>query len=78
MGKNDRTVYQRQDGKWVHKHNTSGVVSGPYDTQEAAWNAARAQIQRDGGGELTIMGRDGKIVNKDTIAPARDPYPPKG
>jgi hypothetical protein len=32
---------------------------------------------RSGGGELKVMGRDGKIRSKDTIAPGNDPNPPK-
>jgi hypothetical protein len=30
-------------------------------------------LQNQGGGELTIIGRDGKIRSKDTIAPGNDP-----
>ena len=37
----------------------------------------RENLTNQGGGELTIMGRDGQIRSKDTIAPGRDPNPPK-
>jgi hypothetical protein len=39
---------------------------------------AREMLQNQGGGELTTMGRDGKIRSKDTIPPGKDPYPPRG
>jgi hypothetical protein len=34
-------------------------------------------LHNQGGGELTTMGRDGRIRSKDTIAPGNDPNPPK-
>ena len=34
-------------------------------------------LRDSGGGELTTMGVDGRIRSKDTVAPGRDPYPPK-
>jgi hypothetical protein len=34
-------------------------------------------LQSQGGGELTIKGLDGKFRSKDTIAPGRDPFPPR-
>ncbi len=34
-------------------------------------------LENQGGGELTVKGRDQKIRSKDTIAPGNDPHPPK-
>jgi hypothetical protein len=34
-------------------------------------------LGRQGGGELTIIGENHRIRSKDTIAPGRDPNPPK-
>jgi len=34
-------------------------------------------LKNQGGGELTIIGRNRKIRSKDTIAPGNDPYPPR-
>lgn len=73
----DRTVYRRSDGKWSNKRNDSSRASGIHDTQKAAENEARGMLRRQGGGELTTMGRDGRIRSKDTIAPGADPYPPR-
>ncbi|MDA8022204.1 MAG: DUF2188 domain-containing protein [Gammaproteobacteria bacterium] len=75
--KNDRTVYQRTDGKWVNKPNGGGE-STFHDTQEAAILKAKRMLRSSGGGELTIMGRDGKIRDKVTIWPGNDPFPPRG
>jgi hypothetical protein len=75
--KNNRTVYQREDGTWVNKRNETSKASGVHQTQAEAIQEAREMLQNAGGGELTIMGRDGLIRSKDTIAPGNDPNPPK-
>jgi hypothetical protein len=77
MNKNDRSVYHRNDGKWANKKNDSDRASSLHDTQKEAENAARSMLQKQGGGELTTMGKNGQIRSKDTISPGNDPYPPK-
>jgi hypothetical protein len=73
----DRTVYRRPDGDWVNQRNDVERASSTHSTQRAAEQAARENLRNQGGGELTTMGRDGKIRSKDTIAPGNDPNPPK-
>ena len=73
----DRTVYQRDDGQWSNKRNDAGKPSSVHNTQQDAINSARMMLGNQGGGELTTMGKNGKIRSKDTIAPGNDPYPPK-
>lgn len=73
----DRTVYKRSDGKWVNKRNDSDRASSTHKTQKAAKDAARENLGNQGGGELTVKGRDGKFVDKDTVPPGNDPNPPK-
>ena len=73
----DRTVYQRDDGQWSNKRNDAGKSSSVHDTQQNAFDSAKRMLQNQGGGELTTMGKNGKIRSKDTIAPGNDPYPPK-
>jgi hypothetical protein len=73
----DRMVYQRTDGKWVNKRNDASRASSVHDTQLEATEVARRMLENQGGGELTVKGRDQKIRNKDTIAPGKDPHPPK-
>jgi len=75
--KQDRMVYRRDDGKWVNKRNDSDRATSVHDTQADAINAARQNLQNQGGGELTTKGRDGQIRSKDTIKPGNDPNPPK-
>lgn len=77
MGKHNRIVYRRADGKWVNKRSDADRAGSVEDTQAAAEDKAREMLRNAGGGELITMGRDGKIRSKDTIAPAKDPFPPK-
>ena len=72
----DRTVTKRDAG-WAQKRTDAGKAGGVYRTQKEAIDAARRSLQREGGGELVVMGRDGKILSKDTIQPGRDPNPPR-
>jgi hypothetical protein len=74
---NDRTVFRRDDGKWVNKRNDADKASSLHDTQKEAWDVARENLSNQGGGELTVMGRGGRIVSTDTIPPGHDPNPPK-
>ena len=73
----DRMVYQRPDGTWVNKRNDASRASSVHDTQLEATEEARQMLENQGGGELTVKGRDQKIRSKDTIAPGKDPHPPK-
>jgi hypothetical protein len=72
----DRTVSKRDDG-WAQKRNDAGRAGGIYETQESAIRAAKSSLKREGGGELIVKGRDGRIRSKDTIPPGRDPNPPR-
>lgn len=73
---NDRSVFRRGDGKWANKLNDAERASSLHDTQREAERAAKDMLHRQGGGELTTMGRDGQIRSKDTIG-GNDPNPPK-
>lgn len=68
---NDRTVFQR-DGQWLNKLNTASKASSAHGTQAEANKAAAEMLRNSGGGERTTMGRGGKIVSKDTIAPGHE------
>jgi hypothetical protein len=78
MSKNDRTVSKRPDGQWANEKDGASRATSLHKTQKQAIDAAREGLKASGGGELKVKGEDGKIRSKDTIAPARDPYPPKG
>ena len=73
----DRTIYQRDDSKWANKRNDAGKPSSVHNTQQDAIDSAKIMLNNQGGGELTIMGKNGKIRSKDTIPPGNDPCPPK-
>ena len=73
----DRIIFQRDDGKWANKRNDADKASSVHDAQGDAINVAREMLRNQGGGELTIKGRDGQIRSKDTIAPGHDPFPPR-
>ncbi|MCF8003891.1 MAG: DUF2188 domain-containing protein [Chromatiaceae bacterium] len=73
----DRTVFRREDGKWVNQRGAASRPAGVHDTQKAAAKEARGMLKNQGGGEFTIHGVDGKIRSKDTIAPGNDPNPPR-
>lgn len=78
MSKNrDRIIFRRDDGKWVNKRNDANRASSAHETQAEATSSARDMLKNQGGGELTIKGRDGQIRSKDTIAPGHDPFPPR-
>jgi Uncharacterized protein conserved in bacteria (DUF2188) len=72
----DRTVYHRGD-HWVNKRNDSDRASSVHRTQGEAEDTARDMLRNQGGGELTIKGRNGLIRSKDTIYPGNDPFPPR-
>lgn len=76
--RNDRTVSQRPDGSWANKLNNATKASGLHDTQAAAYKEARTMTENQGGGEVTVQGRHGAFVEKNTIPPAKDPFPPRG
>lgn len=73
----DRTVYLRNDGKWVNKRNDTNKASSVHKTQKEAIEAAKGMLKNQGGGELTVKGKNGEIRSKDTIYPGNDPCPPK-
>lgn len=73
----DRIVYRRSDGQWANKRHDADRASSLHGTQGEADRAAREMLRNQGGGEVTTVGRDGRIRSKDTIAPGNDPFPPR-
>ncbi len=73
----DRTVSQRTGGVWANKRNDASRASSVHGTQAEAIRAAAGMLSTQGGGELTVKGRDGKIRSKDTIPPGADSCPPE-
>ena len=48
-----------------------------HKTQAAAEKAAKRDLAGKGGGEVAIHRPDGTIRDKDTVKPAKDPFPPR-
>jgi hypothetical protein len=69
---NDRYVQRRPDGTWEgvrEGHQRASVVGG---TQKEVIDRTREIVRKAGGGELVIKGRDGRIRDKDTVAPGNE------
>jgi hypothetical protein len=73
---NPKNVHVVQRGsQWGTLREGSSRTSGNFDTQGEAIQSGR-DMARQGGGELLIHGRDGKIRERDSYG--HDPFPPKG
>jgi hypothetical protein len=76
-GNERRHVVANPKGGWDVKKPGSPRASVHADTQKEAVSRARDIVRNQGGGEVRIHGRDGKIRDADTIAPGKDPNPPR-
>jgi uncharacterized protein DUF2188 len=72
-----RDVVPNPGGGWDIKKPHADRSSAHRDTQAKAIERGREIVGNDGGGELRIHGRDGRIRDSDTIPPGNDPNPPK-
>lgn len=78
MAQRDYHVTRRPDGQWQYKLPHAQRATGITRTQAEAEAAAKQSARNGGvGGEITIHRPNGQIRDRDTIAPANDPYPPK-
>lgn len=73
----DRHVVPNPGGGWDVKAPGAGRASSHHDTQADAERRAKEIVGNLGGGEARIHGRDGRIRDSDTVAPAKDPNPPR-
>jgi hypothetical protein len=67
----------RAGSNWAVKKPGADRASSIHSTQAEAIDRAREILVNDGGGELTVQGRDGRIRDSDTVPPGNDPNPPK-
>jgi hypothetical protein len=67
----------KKDSKWQAKQPGASRASGIFDTQKEAEKQAKAWSHNSGGGEVIIHSPDGRIRDKDTVAPGNDPFPPR-
>jgi hypothetical protein len=78
QGPNARHVVPNPNGGWDVKKPGANRASVHTDTQAQAAERAKTIVGNDGGGEVRIHGRDGRIREANTVPPGNDPYPPKG
>jgi hypothetical protein len=62
---------------WQAKKEKGEKASTIVPTQKEAEKIAKDLSKKSGGGEVRIHGLNGKIRDSDTVAPAKDPFPPK-
>lgn len=70
-----RHVVPTGDGKWAVKAPGGKRASSVSGTKREALDKARQVVRNQGGGEVRIHGRDGRIQDSDTIRPGNDPNP---
>jgi hypothetical protein len=73
----DYNVFKDGDD-WVAKREDASRASSRHNTQADAYDAARDYAGNNGGGDVSVHGRDGRIREKNTIAPAVDPRSTRG
>ena len=74
---NYHVTQDKDSGGWRAKREGADRASGTYGTQAEAEASAKEFSSNNGGGEVRIHGRDGKIRDSDTVAPGNDPNPPR-
>ena len=77
MAKNQRHVVPNPDGGWDVKAPGAQRSSSHQPTQAQAEARAKEIVANSGGGEVVIHRPSGQIRDSDTVAPGRDPNPPR-
>jgi Uncharacterized protein conserved in bacteria (DUF2188) len=72
-----RHVVPNPDGGWDVKAPGASRSSAHTGTQAAAEHRAKEIVGHAGGGEVIIHRPNGQIRDSDTVAPGRDPFPPR-
>lgn len=70
MAKNKHVVPKGK--KWAVKTAGKDAPDSEHDTQAAAEAKAKARLAAEGGGEVRIHGKDGRIRDSDTVAPGHE------
>lgn len=77
MTSKNRHVVPAPDGGWDVKAPGANRVSSHHDTQAEAEHRAKEIVSNAGGGEVVIHRPNGQIRDSDTVAPGKDPFPPR-
>lgn len=63
---------------WIITKESDSSILEVALTQHEAYEFAREWLEKNGGGEITVQGEDGKFRYKNTIYPGNDPKNIKG
>jgi hypothetical protein len=77
MARAERHVVPSEEGGWDVEAPGASRASAHFDQQGPAISKAREILRNEGGGELVVHDREGRIREKDTVPSARDPNPPR-
>ncbi len=74
---NRRHVVPDKSGGWKVVKPGAKRASATAPTQAAAEKRAKQIVKNAGGGEVRVHRPNGAIRDSDTVAPGRDPNPPR-
>lgn len=72
-----RHVVPNPQGGWDVRAPGADRASSHHQRQDQAEQRAKEIVRNQGGGEVVIHDRHGRIRDSDTVAPGRDPFPPR-
>lgn len=70
-------VPDSKSGGWKVVKPGGKRASATAPTQAAAEKRAKQIVTNQGGGEVRVHRRDGRVRDSDTVRPGNDPNPPK-
>ncbi len=70
-------VPDSKSGGWKVVKPGGKRASATAPTQAAAEKRAKQIVKNQGGGEVRVHRRDGRVRDSDTVRPGNDPNPPK-
>src|SRR5437868_2821200 len=71
--KADAHVLKHEDGGWAVRREGRQRLSAHSSTKQEAVRRARELVRNAGGGEVVVHDSHGRITDRDTITPGRDP-----
>ncbi len=74
---NYHVIKDKENNQWRVKKEGADRASDFADTQREAEKIAKELARNSGGGEVRIHSQKGPIIDSDTVAPAKDPFPPR-
>lgn len=77
MANSKRIHVVKDDGGWKAKREGGDRAIATGSTQSEVEQRAKEIGRNSGGAEVVIHKPDGTIRDSDTVAPAKDPFPPR-